>query len=206
MSLPVVELIVGRFKDGVTTDHPSYKKLRDACVIGGLHKQSYGVAAEDSQTLYWIIHYETITPKDFLPKWPSDFCDYLKEVNEIMPEEPVSYYMPRESYSNPWSTKITSASVTEIALVELKGEEYVEKYKKLQQSAVDVLSEEPTAHYPWFSVIKSEKGVWTGLVFVGWDSKEAHEGWGAKNVALLQPLRDVAAKVSAVHVSMRDHA
>ena len=55
MSLPLVELIIGRLKEGVTIDHPSFKKLREACVIAGLPKQSYGVAIEDSRALYWII-------------------------------------------------------------------------------------------------------------------------------------------------------
>ncbi|KZT64301.1 hypothetical protein DAEQUDRAFT_732813 [Daedalea quercina L-15889] len=206
MSLPVVELVVGHLRDGVTTDHPSFIKLRDACVIGGLHKQSYGVAIEDNQTLYGIIHYETFTPDDFLSKWPSDLCDYSKEINEIMKEEPVSYYMPRDSYANLLSKGTTSAPVTEIVVVELKGEEIVGQYKKAQQTIMDALADEPSAHDPWFSVIKSKAGIWTAIIFVGWDSKEAHERWGAKNAALIQLFGDIAANVSLVHVSLTDRA
>lgn len=55
MPLPIVELVVGNLKEGITTAHPSFKKLRDACVLGGLTKQSYGVAIEDPRKLYWII-------------------------------------------------------------------------------------------------------------------------------------------------------
>lgn len=55
MSLPLVELIVGHLKEGVTTAHPSFKKLRDACALGGLTKQTYGVAVENPRKLYWVI-------------------------------------------------------------------------------------------------------------------------------------------------------
>lgn len=58
--------------------------------------------------------YETITPKDFLSKWPSDFCDYAKEVGEIMTEEPVSYYLPRDSCDKLFPKATTDARVTEI--------------------------------------------------------------------------------------------
>ncbi|TFY64169.1 hypothetical protein EVJ58_g2803 [Rhodofomes roseus] len=173
MSLPTVELVVGRLRDGVSTTHPSFKKLRDACVIGGLPKQVYGVAVEDSQMLYWLIpDYDTIEPKDFLPKWPSDFCDYFKEIKEITTEEPVSFYMPRDSYAVLFPQKSTSVPITEIVVLELKSEADIDKYKTAQQAVVDAQSKEPTAHAPWFSMIKSDKGVSTGLVFVGWDSKE----------------------------------
>ncbi|KAH9829097.1 uncharacterized protein C8Q71DRAFT_863540 [Rhodofomes roseus] len=205
MSLPTVELVVGRLRDGVSTTHPSFKKLRDACVIGGLPKQVYGVAVEDSQMLYWLIHYDTIEPKDFLPKWPSDFCDYFKEIKEITTEEPVSFYMPRDSYAVLFPQKSTSVPITEIVVLELKSEADIDKYKTAQQAVVDAQSKEPTAHAPWFSMIKSDKGVSTGLVFVGWDSKEAHEAWAAKHGALLQPLRDVAANATIVHVPFREH-
>lgn len=208
MSLPTVELVVGRLRDGVTTAHPSFKKLRDACVIGGLPTQSmsYGVAAEDAQTFYGIVHYETFEPKDFLPKWPSDFCDYSKEIKEVMHEEPVCYYMPRDSYATLFPTKATSVPITEIVLLDLKDEAQVEKYKKIQQAIVDAQNKEPTAHGSWFSVIKTDKGMWTGLIFVGWDSKEAHEAWAAKNAALVQPLREVAVNATLVHVALTNHA
>ena len=55
MSLPLVELVVGNLKEGVTTAHPSFKKLRDAYAVGGFTRQSYGVALEDPHKLYWII-------------------------------------------------------------------------------------------------------------------------------------------------------
>lgn len=55
MSLPIIELVVGNFKEGVTVAHPSFKKLRDACAMGGITKQSYGVAVENPHKLYWII-------------------------------------------------------------------------------------------------------------------------------------------------------
>ena len=55
MLLPVVELVVGTLKDGVAITHPSFKKLRDACTMRGLTKQSYGVALENPRKLYWVI-------------------------------------------------------------------------------------------------------------------------------------------------------
>lgn len=55
MLLPVVELVVGTLKDGVAVTHPSFKKLRDACAMGGLTRQFYGVALEDPRKLYWVI-------------------------------------------------------------------------------------------------------------------------------------------------------
>lgn len=134
MSLPIVELVVGNLKEGVTTAHPSFKKIRDDVAIGGHTKQTYGVAAEDPRKLYWIIRtssppaettcsvtadtrrsdYETITPKGFLAKWPSDVCDYAKEVGQIMTEEPVSYFLPRDASSRPFPKATTDARVTEI--------------------------------------------------------------------------------------------
>ncbi|EPS94236.1 hypothetical protein FOMPIDRAFT_93691 [Fomitopsis schrenkii] len=205
MSLPLVELIVGHLKEGVTTAHPSFKKLRDACALGGLTKQTYGVAVENPRKLYWVIHYETITPKDFLSKWPSDFCDYAKEVGEIMTEEPVSYYLPRDSCDKLFPKATTDARVTEIAIVEPKNADDLEYYKEVQRDAVDAQAAESTAHEGWYSLIKTEKGVWTGVIFVGWDSAEAHNAAAAKNAALLQPFHGVAALVWLVHVSMTDH-
>lgn len=58
--------------------------------------------------------YETVTPKDFLAKWPTDFCDYFKEIREIMAEEPVSYYMPRDSCPKVFPKELTDSPVTEI--------------------------------------------------------------------------------------------
>lgn len=37
---------------------------------------------------------------------------------------------------------------------------------------MDAQAAEPTAHEGWYSLIKTEKGVWTGVIFVGWDSVE----------------------------------
>ena len=67
------------------------------------------------------VDYETITPKDFLPKWPSDFCDYFKEIGEIMAEEPVSYYMPRDSCAKLFPKALTDAPVTEIVSISPVG-------------------------------------------------------------------------------------
>lgn len=55
MSLPIVRLNVGNLKEGVTTAHSTFKKLRDAYAVGGLANQSFGVAIEDPRKLFWII-------------------------------------------------------------------------------------------------------------------------------------------------------
>ena len=58
--------------------------------------------------------HETITPKDFLSKWPSEVCDYSKAISEIMTEKPDTYDMPSDSCSKPFPKALTDAPVTEI--------------------------------------------------------------------------------------------
>lgn len=57
-------------------------------------------------------------------------------------------------------------------IVEPKDVDQLEQYREVQQGVVDAQAAEPTAHEGWYSLIKTEKGVWTGVIFVGWDSVE----------------------------------
>ncbi|KAH9932606.1 uncharacterized protein B0H18DRAFT_1102348 [Fomitopsis serialis] len=129
--------------------------------------------------------------------WPKDeYGDFFEEILNIATAKPVSYFVPFGTFPE----KITTAPVTEIAVITVKGD--VEEYERAYQAAVG--AKPPAMHDACYSITKIG-GKQVSVVFVGWDSVKAHQSWHKENAAKLQVIGSYLETAALVHVPLKAH-
>ncbi|KAH9829083.1 uncharacterized protein C8Q71DRAFT_447812 [Rhodofomes roseus] len=191
-----VELLIVDLRDGVDLQSPAYNRLREAAAKAGLTRQYYGSPIEDTKKLYWVLPFDQgFEPKDLV--WPEqEYGNFFKEVQNIATAEPISYFVPFDGFPE----ELAAAPVTEFAVCTLKGD--VEAYKKAQEAAIEELHKAPAVHEARYSVIEVG-GKHVSVIFVGWDSMEAHQVWGTDNSGKLQAIAPFLESATLVHVPLK---
>ncbi|KAI0729173.1 hypothetical protein C8Q72DRAFT_830573 [Fomitopsis betulina] len=199
-----VELIVVDLKEGVGKDDATFKKLREGAAKGGLKRQSFGLSIEHPNKLYWIGVFENgLEPKDF--KWPEEeygnFTEQLKAIS-------TSDFTRRIATCRDFPNKVVEAPVTETAIATLKAGADIQKLKESQEEVGAKLSSAPGVHASAYGIVKEAGSQDVLLLFVGWDSVEAHNAVRAEhqNDPLVALLRAAVEKMELVHVAFTNEA
>jgi len=197
----IVELAVVDLKEGVDKENAILKKFREGAAKGGLKRQSYGFSVEHPQKLLWTLYFENgFERKDF--KWPADeygnFVDDLKSI--AAPDSThTRYYFPFPSFPH----AVTTAPVTEVAIITLKAGADIAAFKAVQDAAFAKIKQAPGVHDATYSITTEAGANPVVLLLVGWDSVEAHESLVAipENKAQLAGLYEFIEKADVLHVS-----
>ncbi|KZT64288.1 hypothetical protein DAEQUDRAFT_732796 [Daedalea quercina L-15889] len=194
----VVELIIVDVKEGVGKDDAILKKLREAAAKGGLKHQSYGFTVENPNKYVWILYIENgFEAKDF--KWPAaEYGDFAEELKKVSTSDFTRYFFSFPSFP----PTITSAPVTETALITLKADVDLAQFNLLQEGIIGQLKQQPTVLGTTHAITTEAGANPIVLLFVGWESVEAHKALVAKpeNQGELAKFQVYMDKLDAVHV------
>ncbi|KAH9932625.1 uncharacterized protein B0H18DRAFT_986715 [Fomitopsis serialis] len=179
----VVELIVVDLKEGTDKENTAFRKLREGAAKGGLKASHF----EDGFEL-----------KDF--SWPTDeYGDFDNELKKIAASDVTRHFLTFPSFS----PAVTAAPVTETVILTLKEDADLAAFKAFQDGAISKLKEAPVVHGAAYAITTEAGANPIVVLFVGWDSAEAHQAIAAapESQALLGTLYAFIEKGDLVHVS-----
>ncbi|OSX65718.1 hypothetical protein POSPLADRAFT_1132813 [Postia placenta MAD-698-R-SB12] len=194
----VTEIIHIKINDAFHEKPELHKELREGAAYGGLLHQSYGLGLEDPTQLHWILHFDQgFLPKDFT--WPEKYGNFRQKISGITASDTVSYFVPLDAFPS----KITSAPVTEIAIMTLKDDVSIEQYKSIADKMIASAKQAPGVHDACYGITEADPH--RAYVFVGWDSIDAQHKWANGEPDIIAALKQCLAGLEMIHVKFNDH-